>query len=196
MILRCVGAPFLIFINKPAQIFSPYRAVKRADHFNIKSCCFFQGRLNLSSVFTYNVSKISSGFFQPLCLKVQLVCKNISVQRAKGSKGVCTVKNFIISIISHHSLRPVNHWDHGKCKGVFSCGNGISLFDHNCTVIYVKIKKLFHHGKCLCISHKFHFRITNHNFCKRSAVIRLHVIHNNIIQSTAVQYMLQILKEL
>ena len=196
MIFRCISAPFLIFVNKPSKILSPNRTMKWADHGDIKCKGLFQGTLNRSAVFSNNIYQISSSVIQPLFFKVYFICKHISIQRSKSTKSICAKKHFVICIVCNHCLWPVNHGDHGKRKGMFTCTDGISLFDHNCMGIHVKGKELFHHVKGLGISHNLHFRESSYHLFHNCTMIWFHMVYDHIIQRSVSKNMLQIFKKL
>ena len=77
--LRRIGAPFLILVQKPSQIFPPNWAVKRAEHSDLLLCGFFQQALHLYSVFSNDVGIIPAGIVQPIPLKLHLIREKVAV---------------------------------------------------------------------------------------------------------------------
>ena len=170
--------------------------MKRADHLDIKGGSLFQRCLYLSAVLTYNIRQISSRLFQPFMFKINLIGIDIAVQGPESAKSVGAVQDLVICVVCNHALRPVNHGNRCKSQRMLSCIQRISFFYRHGAGIHVKSKELFHHGKCLRISHDLRFRMTEHNFRKGSAVIWLHMVDDHIIKSTAVQHMFQIFDKL
>ena len=79
---------------------------------------------------------------------------------------------------------------------MFSRADGVSLFNYNCVCIHIKGKELLHHSEGFGISHNLYFRISSYHFFYDGAVVRLHVVHDDVVQFPFPKDMLQILKKL
>ena len=62
--------------------------------------------------------------------------------------------------------------------------------------IHIKVEKLLHHLKCLRVSDQREIRVAEQQLLDQRAVIRFHVIYDQIIQRPSIQHMSQIFKKL
>ena len=170
--------------------------MERADDADIKPGSFFQHVLHLHAVFADDICIVAASLVQPLPVKIKLIVEDIAVQGAKGPEGVSGEEDFVRLIVSHHRLRPVHHGSHDEVESVLPGREGIPFFYGNCPAVQVKVKELTDHGEGLGIPDELHIRIAQDQFVDHSAVVRLHVVHYEIIQSASVQYGFHILKEL
>lgn len=76
---RLVGAPEAVFFNVISDVASPYKAVKRTDHFYIKSGSFFEERLYLGTVFSDNIAIVASCFGKIIAEEIHFVSEHGAV---------------------------------------------------------------------------------------------------------------------
>ena len=69
---------------------------------------------------------------------------------------------------------------------------GVALFYSLNAGVYIKIEKLFHHVGSLGRAEYGYLRITADNIGNGSAVIRFHMVHNQIIQIPSLQNTFQV----
>ena len=90
----------------------------------------------------------------------------------------------------------MHHRRHHKVKCVFSGGESISFLYCDRSALQVKIEELADHRESLCVSDDLNFRVAENEIFDHGAVVRLHMVYNEVIQCAAVQYSLDIFKEL
>ena len=64
--------------------------------------------------------------------------------------------------------------------------DGIALFYRNRAAVHIKIKELFHHSHSLCGAYDLCLRVSGDHIGDGGAVVRLHVVYDQIVQSAAV----------
>ena len=195
LLLRRIAAPALIFFNEPADILPPDRAVKRAEIVNVQPCRLFQHILHRRAVFADNVGVVPAGIIQPVPFKIHLVGKNIAVHGAEGSKGICGEQDFIRCVIGHHDLRPVDQRRHDKGQLMLSKGQGIPLPHRLKAPLQLHREKLTNHPQRLSVADNNRLGMAPQRRAQRCRVIRLHVVHDDIVQFPALQCVFQIFKK-
>ena len=191
----CVAAPQEIFLQELTEAFSPHRSVKRAYRVQLQLGSLFQHCLNLRSVFAHNVGVIPSGLIQLFAEKVSLIGKQAAVESAECAEGICREQQLVCYVIGHHHFRPVHHRCHHKGEAVFARREGVPLFHNLDSARQVHVKKLAQHGLDLAVAYDRHVRIAGQQSLNGIGVVRLHVVNNQIVQLSAVQGILHILKE-
>ena len=194
-VLRSIGAPLLVLVDKPANILPPDGTMKRTDVRNIQAGRLFQQRLYLGAVFAHDVGIIPPGIIQPVPLKVHLVGIQVAVQRAEGTESVGREQNPIGGIVGCHGLGPVDHGRHDKGERVPSGGQGIPLFHRHSAAGQVQIKELADHGDGLGVAHHLGLGIPAQDLSQGGAVVRLHVVHYHIVQVPSMQTVFQVFQE-
>lgn len=194
-VLRGVGAPQLVFLQEPANVFPPDGAMEGADHLDVQSGGPLQQRLDLGTVLAHNVGIIPAGIIQPVPLKVHLIGKDVAVQGAESTEGISGKQDFVGSVIGHHDLRPVDHGRHQEREGVAAGGERIPLLYHNGAAGDVAVKELADHGNGLGVGHHLNVRPAAQQLAQSGAVVRLHMVHDHVVQGPSRQGKLQILKE-
>ena len=81
-------------------------------------------------------------------------------------------------------------------QGVFPCAECVAFFYNDFFVSQVKTEELVDHGEGLGVADHLHFRISKRQFVDHGAVIRLHMVDNQIVEGPAVQDSLYIFQEL
>ena len=68
----------------------------------------------------------------------------------------------------------------------------VPFFHHDAAGGIVCTGKVFHHGECLGGRYYFGFRIGGHKSCDTGGMVRLHVLHNQVIRLPAFQCRFQV----
>ena len=90
----------------------------------------------------------------------------------------------------------MHHGSQDEAEVVVTGRERIVLLDlHDLTLQVELSEELLNHRVGLCAAHNRSLRVTEQHFGKRSAVIRLHVIHYDVVERTAVQHSLDVFEE-
>lgn len=191
-----VFAPFVVFVDEPAEIASPDRSVQRAKHFDVNGTGFGENGLNLRSVLANNIGEVTSGIGQPVALKVDFVVEEHAVQSAEGAESIGREEHAIGRVKGHHDLRPVNHGSIDKEQIVFAEREGVKFVDD----LFFRIAKvkleLIHHLESLFGGDNGGFRMGLMHQADGGAVIRLHMVDDDVIEWTASKSLFNIVQVL
>ena len=194
--LGLITAPVLVLVDEPADVLTPHGTVQGADHLNFDGGGLLQQGLDLGAVLADDIGEVTAHVIQPFGLEVDLVGKDVAVEGAEGAEGVGGEQGLGGDIIGHHGLGPVDHGRHDKGEGVLAGAEGIKLLDHQGMAVHIKGEEVPQHGHGLGVAHDGDAGIPADDFLHGGAVVGLHVVDHQIVQGTAVQHMLQVLKEL
>ncbi|MPN54950.1 hypothetical protein SDC9_202629 [bioreactor metagenome] len=109
-----------------------------------------------------------------------------TVERTKSTEGICTKQGFGFLHISHHCLRPMHHGCHIKLKGVFTDTHFIQIL-HLYHITGYPVKS-FQHLYGSLVPHNLDIRIFGDKEFYRTGMVRLHMIHHQIVDSLIPQY--------
>jgi len=162
-----------------AKIFRQNWTVQGTDFPDIQRTCYFQELLYLQTVFSDNTDKITACFVIPWFLAVECT---------EFSKTVCCEQNLVRAVVCNHNLRPVYHRSEYEGQNVFSKRKGLAIlyFQFLSGEIHLG-EKVFHHGKGFCVCNNGCFRICFYEVFNIRRVIRLHMLHDQVIRFSAIQ---------
>ena len=195
VVLRGIGRPVDIFVEEPRDIFAPDRAVQRADHLDLKSRGLFQQRLHLRAVFADDVGIVPAGVGEPFRAEIHLIRIQIAVQRAEGAEGIGRVERFRGRVIGHHDLRPVHHRGHDEGKGVSAGRERVHLLDELHAAVQIEREEVLHHRARLGVADDGYFRVTQDKLADGRGVVRLHMLHDEVVELPAREHMVDVFKE-
>ena len=89
----------------------------------------------------------------------------------------------------------MDHGSHDKGQRVLAGGQGVALLDDERAAVSVKTVELTDDAECFRVADDLNLRVAQDQFSQGSAVVRLHMVDNDIIQRTARKDVFQILKE-
>ena len=170
--------------------------MERAEHLNVKPCGLFQYGLYLHAVFADDICIVAAGLVKPVPVKVDLVIENIAVQGFECSESVRAEEDLIRLVVGHHDFRPVHHGRHHKMQGVFSGAECVAFFYNDLFLFQVKAEELVDHREGFGVADDLHFRVAQRQFIDHGAVVRLHVVDDQVVKRSAVQDSLYIFQEL
>ena len=191
-----IGRPVDVFVNKPADVLAPDRAVQRADRLDLDRRGLFQQSLYLCAVFADDVGIVAPRVVEPLGLEVDLVGIEVAAQRAERAEGVGGEEGLRRGIIGHHDLGPVYHRGHDECEGMLAGAERIHLGDEVNAAVDVEGEEVLHHLRGLLVADKPDLRIAEHDGLDRGGVIRLHVVDNEVIERATTQRMKNVFNKL
>ena len=195
LLFRGVGGPETVLFDDIGQIFPPDQAVEGADILDVQALQLLQSGGDLGAVLAHDVDVIAPGLVQPIPVKVHLVGEQRPVQRSKGAERVRGEEDLVRTVVGHHHLRPVDHGGHAEGQRMPPQGQGLPLFDHQ-GVDGGLSEKLGEHRQGLLVAHHRHIRTAGQQVPERGGVVRLHVVNDYVVQSAAVQDVVQVFKKL
>ena len=157
---------------------------------------FCQDILHLLAVLADDVAVIASCIREPVLLKVHLVGKEIAVKRAEAAEGIRGKQRAGNRVIGHHDLGPVDHRRHDKGQRMPADVQGVAFPNQNAAVGNIAGKKLVQDQRGRQRADHLGVRIAHQHLGNGGAVVRLHVVHNEIVQISPVQHRREVFKEL
>ena len=176
--LHPVAGPDVIQVQVVSQIFRQHRSVEGADDLNIQSRRLLEQSLHLRAVLAHDADIVPPGLVVPGLVRVQ---------RAELAEAVGGEQHLVRAVIGHNDLRPMHHGCGNKGQGVLSKGQGASLSHHDPPVGIVRAEEVLHHGKGLGGGNHGSLRVDLHEIRDVGGVIRLHVLHHQIVRRAARQ---------
>ena len=185
--LRLIPAPQVVFAQDVPQVLPPHEAVEGQQHLNVQPGGLFQHRLDLGPVFAHDVGVIPPGLVQIVPVEVHLVGEQRAVQGPEGAEGVRRQQELVRLVIGHQHLRPVDHRRGHKMQGVPPGAEGVPLLHHADAALVPGAKELGQHIPGGGGAHHGGLRVPGQQVPDVSGVVRLHVLHHQIVQSPASQ---------
>ena len=178
-ILRTIGGPNIIFFNVMAQVFLENGAMEGADGRNIQRGRSFQQLLHLHTVLTHDADVIPPGLAIPILLHIQC---------AEFAEAVRREEYLVAAIVADHHLGPVDHRGEDKGQAVLAQGQGSAVLHRQLLHLGGIGEELGHHQKGLGIAHHGCLGIALQEFHNIGRMVRLHVLHHQIIQLPGPQH--------
>ena len=193
---RGVAAPQAVLFDDPAQVLSPNRTVCGTQDLDIHRTGFCQDVLDLLAVLADDVAVIAAGIREPVLLEVHLVGKEIAVERTEAAERIRREQRSGNRVIGHHNFGPVDHRcrDEGQC--MLADVQGVALAHQDAAVRDVAGEELVQDQGGRQGADHLGIRIAYQHLGDGGAVVRLHVVHDEIVQISPVQHRGQILKKL
>ena len=182
--LRRIAGPGLIQGKIRRQIAGQHRAMKRADGLNIQRRGLFQQRLHRHAEFAYDADVIPPGFVRP---------GFIHIQRAEFAKPIRGKEHLVRRIIGDHHLGPMHHGRHHKLQRMRAQAQRGIFGGHHAPRRFIPAIKLAHHRKRLSRCHHLRGGICVQKTGNIGRMIRLHMLHDQIIRLPPIQYGGQVL---
>ena len=114
---------------------------------------------------------------------------------AEDSECVCGEQGSGGLLVSHHHFRPVNHRGIYEGEHVLSGAQLFPLFHLKEVVVQVPANVVLQHVLDLGGRHDLGLRVTAHQLAQGRAVVRLHVVDDDVIQTPAIQQVIQVIVE-
>ena len=171
--LRAVGGPNVVFLQVVAQILFQYGAVQRADDGDIQPGGLLQQLLHLHAVLADNADIVAAGFIVPVLL---------DIQGAELAEAVGGEKHLVRCLIAHHDLGPVHHGGKDKGQAVLAKGQRVAVLYGYPLGSGQGGEELLHHAKGFDVAHQCGSRVTLQETLNAAGVIRLHVLHYQVVR--------------
>ena len=195
VVLRRIGAPFLIFFNEPGKVRAPNGPMQRADHVDVHRCCLLEQRLHLCAVFADDVHIVAPCIVQPVAFKIHLIRKKVAGERAERAECIRRKERLCRGVVGDHGLRPMHHRRHQERKRVAASRERIALGNNLAARINIKQEKLPDHRNGLRVGDDGYLRVAQHEFFHRGGMIRLHVVDDEVIKLPSGQHVRKAFKE-
>ena len=183
-----IGRPCAVLLQVMAQIARKHRAVQRADGADLQLSSLGQCFLHLQAVFAHNAKVI------PARLTVPLVV--FGIQCAEFAESIGAEQHLVGSIIGKHHLGPVNERCKHKLQGVPAQSQGFPIGYFFFAALQRQCIKILQHGEGARIGNHCCLRIFAHKCGNACRMVRLHVLHDQIVRCAALQSSLQVLQPL
>ena len=170
-----------------AQVFLQHRAVEGADGLDIQGGSLFKQRPDLGTVFAHDADIVPAGFIVPGLLHIQ---------GAEFPEAVSGEQDLVQHVIGHNDLGPVDHGGGYKGQGVPAQAQGVPLPYHHPAVRIVGAEEIHHHVKGFCGGDDDRFRVELHEIGDVGGMVRLHMLHHQIIRLPAPQNGLNVIQPL
>ena len=179
LILRGVGGPLVIEIDIITQILGEDRAVQRADDLDIQCRGFLEQVLGLQAVFADNAEIIAARFACPVFL--------LDIEGSEFAEAVRGEEDLVRAVIGDHDFRPVDHGSKDEIQYMRAQLELVAVLDDQLLHGGIKVKELSHEGKGLGVSDYSRVGIDIEEIEDICGVVRLHMLHDQVIGLTAAQ---------
>ena len=187
LILRGVGGPQVVFLQVVAQVLLEHRTVEGADGGDIQRGRLFQQILDLGAVFAHNADVVAPGLVVPGLLHIQ---------RAELSEAVGGEQDLVHVVIGHNDLGPMDHGGGNKGQGVLAEVQRAALSHNDPPVLIAGTEEGAHHREGLGRGDDGGLREGLHEVADIGGVVRLHMLHHQIVRLPALEHILDIVQPL
>ena len=177
--------------------------MRRTDIVDVGAGELFQCLLHRGAVFSYDVGVVAC-HLQPEGFTIDVLVDNAAIESAEAAKGIAREeqrRSILAAIVRlpgrcerHHRFRPVDH----RCQheGQFdnSRFDGIAVFNlfEGC----VETVEALYHLAGLFVSNEGDVGVVFLDECQRPAVVRLHVVDDEVIDGSVADDCMNVLDEL
>ena len=170
--------------------------MQRADGFDVEGRRLLEDCLHLNAVLADDVGVIAACVVHPYIVERDFVVENVAGQRTERAECVRREQDLVLFVISHHDFRPVHHRRENEVQRMLAGRELVALLDHERALGNVKVVELREHLRSLGGADQLGLRVAAHDGVDHGAVVRLHVLHDHVIERTAVQRMNDVLDKL
>ena len=167
-----------------------------ADHPDVQPLHLFQQGQHLRAVLAHDVGVVAACVVHPHIVERDFVVENVAGQRTERAECVRREQDLVLFVISHHDFRPVHHRREDEVQRMLAGRELVALLDHERALGNVKVVELREHLRSLGGADQLGLRVAAHDGVDHGAVVRLHVLHDHVVERTAVQRMNDVLDEL
>ena len=170
--------------------------MQRTDAGDVQRGSLFEQGLHLRAVLADNVRIIAPRLVHPAVVKGEFVRKEIAGQRAEGAERIGGEERALGDIEGNHGLGPVYHGRHMEGKGMPSRAERIAFGNGNCAIVHGRAEKLREHDVGFAVAHDFDGGVAQNQLLDAGAVVRLHVVDNEVVEAAPGQRMGEIFVKL
>ena len=156
----------------------------------------FQQQLDVGAVLAHDVGEVAAGLVDPVPVKVDLIGKQLAVQGDEGAEGVRREQGAVGGVKGDHGLRPVDHGGADEGDLVAAEGEGVPLLHLDAAVAFQMEAELPHQHEGLFGGDDLHLGVPQQDLLNGGAVIRLHVVDDQVIQGPVPQQVLDVFQQL
>ena len=150
--------------------------MERADGLDVQRSGLFQQSLHLRAVLAHDVQVVAAGLAGPVGLLVELC------HRAEAAKAVGREEDFFGGLIAHHDLGPVDHRCEHESQGVGAQRKALAVLHDDAALLGDGLcaEELLHILEGLGVAHHLHLGVEGGETGHIRAVVRLHVVDNEV----------------
>ena len=167
---------------------APDEAVERADQGDVQAGGLLEDGLHLVAVLADDVGVVPAGLVEEVTHEVDLVVEEVAVQGAEGAEGVGGEEDLVRHIVGHDDLGPVDHLGRHEGQRMMAGLQGVALLDRGGPGVHVKGEELLQHGLGQTAADDLHVGIAQDDVLDAGGVVRLQVLHDQVVQLAAVQH--------
>ena len=176
--LRAVGRPAVIQRQVGREIVLEHRAVQRADGLHVERGELFKQRLHLRAVFAHDADVVPACLVRPV---------RLNVQRAELAERIRREERFLAGVVGDEDLRPVYHRRGEEAQFMPAQRERVALLDGEPAVRIILAEERLHHRKRLGGGDDCCLRISVHERLDAAGVVRLHVLHDQVIRRASAE---------
>ena len=185
LVLGGIGRPGLVEAQIIAQVLRQNGAVEGTDDGDVQAGRLLQQLLHLSAVFADDAEVVAPRLTGPVLL---------NIQSAELAEAVGGEKDFVRRVIGDHDLGPVDHGGHIEAQSVAAQGKGVALCHGDAALGTVSAEELLHHDEGLAGGDDGGLGIEPEEIGNVGRMVRLHVLHDQIVRLSAAEDGLQIVQ--
>ena len=155
------------------------------DDGDVQAGCLLQQLLHLGAVFADDAEVVAPRLTGPVL---------INVQSAELAEAVGGEKNLVRRVIGDHDFGPVDHGGHVEAQGVAAQGKSVALCHGDAALGTVGAEELLHHDEGLAGGDDGGLRIEPEEIGNVGRMVRLHVLHDQIVRPSAAENGFQIVQ--
>ena len=176
--LHPVGRPDIIQVQVVAQVLREHGTMQGADGGDVQTRSLLQQSLHLGAILAHDADVVAAGFVVPLLLHIQC---------AELAEAVSGEEDLVAGIVSDDDFRPVDHGSGDEGQGVLAQHQGVALAHHQAAVGIIIAEELAHHAEGLGRGDHGGLRIDFQEIGNVGGVVRLHVLHHQIVRLAALE---------
>ena len=171
-----IAGPQIVVVQVLAKVAGEDGAVERADGLDVQRSGLFQQSLHLRAVLAHDVQVVAAGLAGPVGLLVELC------HRAEAAKAVGGEEDFFGGLIAHHDLGPVDHRREHESQGVSAQRKALAVLHDDAALLGdgLRAEELLHILEGLGVAHHLHLGVEGGEAGHIRAVVRLHVVDDEV----------------
>lgn len=156
--------------------------MKRSEDADIERRRFPKGSEHLLAVLRYDAAVVAPRFRLIIFLIIQFIGPDASLKRAKAAESIRAEEDLIFLIIGERHFRPVHHRRREEPERMPPEGDRCLFACHGVALFHGAVEKLFKQTERLRASRQLRLRVKTRQCQEGAAVIRLHVVDDDVIQ--------------
>ena len=182
-----VARPCVVEVEVVAEVLGQDGTVERADDLDIQTRRLFEQVLHLRAVLADDADVVASRLASPVL---------VDVESPEFAETVSGEEHLVLRVVGHHDLRPVNHRSRDEAESMGAKFEGVALFDDDSSVLKLGAEEVAHHRERLCGGYDRRVGIVVHEVENIRAVVRLHVLDDQVVGLFVTERFLEVVEPL